>query len=233
MEIFTDAFSKYMQHSCPKMCDNRDLLNLSKFIEKQVVLDKQSITSEGLTTSEGECVFEAWTKSTAILKSVNAIYDTVKKVHAYMSLGSHPVGRWEHPDAQGLAEAIFAPEANIDEIPEHTKQEFAQDSWKAFVDVVATLRSDHKTHAYAQAAKIVAARVEEMKKIMCAKGESTPWKDSLPESPGTSVKAQEFFRIERVADFMATDRNDFAAAIKSVDKAMPYLHMSCVGYSCF
>ena len=80
------------------------------------------------------------------------------------------------------------------------------------------------------------ARVDEMNKIMCAKGESTPWKASLPaESPGTPVKAQEFFKIEPVTDFMATDRHEFAAAIKAVDQAMPYLHnvMSCVGYSCF
>ena len=61
------------------------------------------------------------------------------------------------------------------------------------------------------------ARVDEMNKIMCAKGESTPWKDSLPESLGIPVKAQEFFRIERVVDFMA---------IRSVDQAMTYFHIS-------
>ena len=72
-------------------------------------------------------MFEAWTKSTAILKSVNAIYDTVKKVHTYMNLGSHPVGRWEHADSQGLVEAMFSPEANIDDISEDAKQEFAYD----------------------------------------------------------------------------------------------------------
>ncbi len=121
----------------------------------------------------------------------------------------------------------------IDEIREDIKQEFAYDSWKAFVDGVATLRSDHKTHAYAQAAKTLSARVDEMNKIMCAKGESTPWKDSLPESLGIPVKAQEFFRIERVVDFMATDRNEFAAAIRFVDEAMTYFHISFIGYSCF
>ena len=74
-----------------------------------------------------------------------------------MNLASHSVGRWEHAESQGLVEAMFSPEANIDDISEDAKQEFAYDSWQAFVDCVAKLRSDHKTHAYAQAAKMVAA----------------------------------------------------------------------------
>ena len=135
-----------------------------------------------------------------------------------MNLASHSVGRWEHAESQGLVEAMFSPEANIDDISEDAKQEFAYDSWQAFVDCVAKLRSDHKTHAYAQAAKVVTARVEEVKKIMCAKGESTPWKDSLPESLGTPVKAQEFFKIQPVADFMATDKHEFADAINEKTK---------------
>ena len=72
-----------------------------------------------------------------------------------MNLASHSVGRWERAESQGLVEAMFSPGANIDDVSGDAKQELACGSWRAFVDCVAKLRSDHKTHAYAQAANIL------------------------------------------------------------------------------
>ena len=70
-----------------------------------------------------------WTKATDILKCINSIYDTVMNVNKYIGLDSQSAGRYDHKDSQEFIEAIFSPEANVNEISDDMSSGSTQKDW--------------------------------------------------------------------------------------------------------
>ena len=160
------------------------------------------------------------------LKCVNSVYDTVRKVSQYIGLDSQSQGRYDHKDAQELIHAIFAPEANVNEISDDIKHGFATVGWQTFLDQLAQVKSDHRTHSHAADQKELHTKLDELTRMMGAltgEADQVPWKDELPQQ----LRASAFLNIPRVQDFLSVDKWRFADQIKAVDTAA---HVSANSY---